>query len=88
MNLKLKQLYLNRVEDDAVNDEEFSLSEPQTKPGPARGVDLLTVAFVLVLVGIILWVIVGPMINPCLGVTEGGRIQDPDHPDRVLVCKR
>jgi len=47
---------------------------------------LLTVAFVLVLVGIVLWVVVGPMINPCLGVTEGGRI--PDHPDRVLVCKR
>ena len=48
----------------------------------------LTVAFVLVLVGIILAVIVGPMINPCLGVSEGGRIQDPDHPDRFLVCKR
>jgi len=56
--------------------------------GPGRGVDLLTVAFVLVLVGIVLWVVVGPMINPCLGVTEGGRIQDPDHPERVLVCKR
>ena len=49
---------------------------------------MLTVAFVLVLVGIVLWVVVGPMINPCLGVTEGGRIQDPDHPERVLVCKR
>jgi len=88
VNLKLKQLYLNRVEDDEFNDEKFSLSEPRTKPGPGRGVDLLTVAFVLVLVGIVLWVVVGPMINPCLGVTEGGRIQDPDHPDRVLVCKR
>ena len=57
------------------------------EPGPVRGVDLLTVAFVLVLVGIVLWLIVGPMINPCLGVSEGGRIQDPDHPGRVLVCK-
>ena len=31
VNLKLKQLYLNGVEGDAVNDEEFSLSEPQTR---------------------------------------------------------
>ena len=87
MNLKLKQLYLTRVKDDAVNEEEFSLSEPQTRPGPTREFDLLAAAVVLVLVGIVLWLIIGPMINPCQGVTEGGVIQDPDHPGRVLVCK-
>ena len=86
MNLKLKQLYLTRVEDDAVNEEEFSSSEPQTRPGPAREVDMLAAVVVLVLVGIVLWLIIGPMINPCQGVTEGG-VQDPDHPGRVLVCK-
>jgi hypothetical protein len=86
VNLKFKQLYLNRVEDDAVEDDEFSLSEPQAPAGPAR-FDLLAAVVVLVLVAIILWLIIGPMIDPCLGVSEGGTIQDPDHPDRVLVCK-
>ena len=32
MNLKLKQLYLNGVEDDAVNDEEFSFPKATQKP--------------------------------------------------------
>ncbi len=82
MNLKLKQLYLSRVEDDAVNDEELSL-----RPGPAREVHLLVAVVVLVLVGIPLWLIIGPMINPCQGITEGAVIRDTDHPDRVLVCK-
>ena len=50
-------------------------------------VDLLVAVVVLVLVGIILWLVIGPMINPCLGRPEGAVIQDPDHPDRVLVCK-
>jgi hypothetical protein len=87
VNLKFKQLYLNRVEDDALDDEEISLSEPQAPAGPAR-FDLLKALVVLVLVAIILWLlIIGPMVNPCVGVSEGGTIQDPDHPDRVLVCK-
>jgi hypothetical protein len=86
VNLKLKQLYLNRVSDDAVEDDEFSLSEPPAPAGPPR-VDLLAAIVVLVLAGIILWLLIGPMIDPCLGVSEGGAIQDPHYPDRVLVCK-
>ena len=43
---------------------------------------MLTLAFVLVLVGIILLVILGPLIHPCLGVSQEA-IQLPTTPARL-----
>ena len=54
MNLKLKQLYLNRVKHDAVDDEAL-LSEGQPEPS---GFDLVAGVVIVILVGIIVWLVI------------------------------
>ena len=60
MNLKLKQLYLSRVEDEAVDDEAL-LSEPPPEPSQP---DLLTGVVIVVLVGVVVWLIIASWMGP------------------------
>lgn len=64
MDLKLKRLYTSRHENDPATEdnESFLAPEPQPQPEPMSP---LAVAVLLVLAGALLWLLIGPMINPC-----------------------
>jgi hypothetical protein len=62
VNLKLKQLYLNRLEDDPANDAD-SFPEPQPPPDPSSELDLLQALVLLALVGALLWVLIVPYLG-------------------------
>jgi hypothetical protein len=88
-SVDIEQLPKRKDEDDPTKDEEelFSFPERQPQSEPFGRLKLVLIVVTLVLVGAVVWLVVGRMIDPCQGLPAGTVVEDPDHSDSVIVCK-